>query len=486
MTSSTKAKSFVSIEDLGILEAPEEVLSTMTRDGKRKWLYPTVNKGRYYWQRLVMGWSLIALFVALPIVKINEKPAVFLDFANREFTFFGFTFFPTDTFLLLLLLVSAFLSVVIFTALMGRVWCGWGCPQTVYLEFVFRPIERLIEGKEHVRKKRNEGPWTWDKLWRKSLRFTVYGLVSLLLANVFVSYFVSWDALLRWMMSPPTENWGFFLMMAITTGLILFDFGYFREQMCTITCPYARFQSVLLDEDSLIVSYDPNRGEPRKRRSKKKIQQEIAGEIPAQGDCIDCYACVRTCPTGIDIRDGLQMECVACTQCIDACDSIMDKIGMPRGLIRYTSERELEHKKTRTVRPRTVIYVLLFVALVSAFTIVLSMRGDYDINVGRSTGEPFTVLPDDRVANRLRFRVRNQQSAPTSFTIEVADPAGAELRIVGVTPIELDPSEMKRVETWVLVPRDAFDEDELEGAFHLVFEDGSVERVSFPLLGPSR
>ena len=479
-------KSFVSLEDVGILEAPEEVLSTMTKDGKRKWLYPVESRGSFYWKRLLLGWGLIAFFVLLPIVHINNRPAVLLDFINREFTFFGFTFFPTDTFLLMIFGISSLLSIVIFTALFGRVWCGWGCPQTVYLEFVYRPIERWIEGKEHVRKKRNEGPWTWDKAWRRSLRFSIYLVISLALANVFVSYFVGWDRLLDWMTSPPTQNWGFFLMMVVTTGLILFDFGYFREQMCTIACPYARFQSVLMDKDSLIVSYDPNRGEPRARRSKKKIQQELAGEIEAQGDCIDCYACVRTCPTGIDIRDGLQMECVACTQCIDACDHIMDKIGKPRGLVRYTSERALDHQKTRPIRPRTVVYGVLFAALVSIFTIAFTTRGSYDINVGRNVGEPFSVLQDGRITNRLRFRVRNLTNAASSFTIQAAEPANTEIRIIGVSPIPLESHEMKRVEAWVIIPQEAFSDDEAEGVFTLTFDDGTSETVTFPLLGPSQ
>ncbi|MFK7848818.1 MAG: cytochrome c oxidase accessory protein CcoG, partial [Rhodothermales bacterium] len=317
-----------------VLESPVEVLSTMTRDGKRKWLYPTLSAGIFHKRRLITGWALIVLFVMLPVIQINGKPAVLIDFIHREFALFGLIFYPTDTLLLLMVMISTVLGVGLFTALLGRVWCGWACPQTVYLEFVYRPIERWIEGKEHVRKRRNEGPWTWEKAWKKGLKFSIYLVISVLLANVFISYLVGWHNLLEWMQQPPAQNWGFFLTMTFTSGLILYDFGYFREQMCTIACPYARLQSVLLDEDSMIVSYDPNRGEPRARRGKKKMAQELAGEIPAQGDCIDCFACVRTCPTGIDIRDGLQMECIACTQCIDACDSIMDNINKPRGLIR--------------------------------------------------------------------------------------------------------------------------------------------------------
>ena len=316
--------------------------------------------------------------------------------------------------------------------------------------------------------------------------FFIYLLISLALALVFVSYFVGWHNLLDWMQQPPAQNWGFFLMMAFTTGLILYDFGYFREQMCTIACPYARMQSVLLDEDSMIVSYDPNRGEPRAKRGKKKIALELAGEIPSQGDCIDCAACVRTCPTGIDIRDGLQMECVACTQCIDACDVIMENIGKPKGLIRYTSEYELAGKQTKRLRPRTVVYGILIVSVFSVLVALLVGRGAFDIDVGRSVGEPFTVLPDGRISNRLRFRVRNQQQAPVAFTISAVQPEGIEVKIIGATPVNLEPSEMKRVETWVLIPAESFSSDRLEASFQLSFDDGKVEIVPFTLLGPTQ
>ena len=275
--------------------------------------------------------------------------------------------------------------------------------------------------------------------------------------------------------------------MAGTSALVLFDFGFFREQMCTITCPYARFQSVLLDEDSMIVSYDPSRGEPRAKRSKKKIEQEEAGLVPKQGDCIDCFACVRTCPTGIDIRDGLQMECIACTQCIDACDDIMDKIDKPRGLIRYTSEHALEGEPTRIVRPRTVLYTVLLLALVTAFTVAITTRHAYDVNVGRSTGAPFTELTDGTIANRIRFRVRNQTARASTFEVEGVEPAGMTLRIVGVQPVELAPQEMKRLEVWVVVPPETFANGSThEAMFRLVFGDGTVETLVFPLLGPSR
>ncbi len=469
-----------------ILESPEEVLSTLTVEGKRRWIYPIRSKGRFDRRRLIVAWVLIALFVGLPLIKINGKPAILLHLATREFTFFGTTFYPTDTFLLLLILVGSVFSIIVLTALLGRVWCGWGCPQTVYLEYVFRPIERWIEGPEHVRKRRNEGPWTFEKVWRKSARFGIYLAISLGLAHVFLAYFVGWDDLSSWLTRSPLEHTGSFFTMAFTTGLILFDFGYFREQMCTITCPYARMQSVLLDRDSLIVSYDPSRGEPRAKRGKKKLALEAAGEIPARGDCIDCAACVRTCPTGIDIRDGLQMECIACTQCIDACDVIMDNIGKPRGLIRYTSENEIAGKPARNVRPRTVIYVSILAVIVVALATLLATRSSFDINVGRVTGAPFVELPDGKIANRLRLRVRNQTGERVAYTVVVEDPAGAEVQFVGVSPIELEPGEMKRSEVFVVLPASDLPNGRRETTLRFDFGEGVSETARYTLLGPQR
>jgi cytochrome c oxidase accessory protein FixG len=472
----TDRRNFLSADDVGVLDAdPSDVLASLDSDGSRKWIYPTPSNGRFYYWRLAVAWVLIAIFVALPIVRIGGKPAVFLDVASREFTFFGATFYPTDTFLLMIMMIGILLSVILFTALLGRVWCGWACPQTVYLEFFYRPVERWLEGKAHVRKRRDEGPWTLDKAWRKAAKWSVYLVFSLALAHTFVAYFAGWENLLTWMQGSPTEHWGYFVMMAGTTGLILFDFGIFREQMCTITCPYARFQSVLLDPDSLLVAYDEERGEPR---GKGKDRSD-------KGDCVDCYACVATCPTGIDIRDGLQMECIACTQCIDACDDIMDKMGFEPGLIRYTSENELAGEKTRWLRPRTLLYSVLLVALAGVFTVAFMTRGSYDVNVGRAVGQPFMVLPDGDVANRLRFRVRNQTPKDATFTIGVVEPAGAEVKVAGVSPVEVDAESMARIEAWVVVPPETVAEGRHDAVVRLTFDDGTETTHAFPLLGPT-
>ena len=468
-----------------ILESPEAVLSTMDKDGSRRWIYPTLSPGRFLNARRVVGFVLIAFFVALPWIKIADKPAIFLNITGGEFTFFGLTLHSTDTVLLMLFMLIILLSVFFFTALFGRVWCGWGCPQTVYLELVFRPIERLIEGKESARRRRDAGPMTPEKFARKAVKLAVFTLISLFLAHTFVAYFVSWPELLRWMTLSPAQHPGYFATMAITTALVLFDFGYFREQMCTIACPYARFQSVLMDRDSLIVSYDPGRGEPRGRRLRSKGPIDLENPQARLGDCIDCGACVRTCPTGIDIRDGLQMECVSCTQCVDACDAIMDAIDKPRGLIRYTSENAIENKPTRVLRPRLMAYGVALVVLSTLFVALIGQRQPLEVDIGRMPGPAFTETADGQIANRLRIRLRNRTGDDRQATLRVTEPEGASVRVVGPQTIALEAGELTRVEVWTTAPPASLPGGSATATFEILIEGEPWATSSFPLLGPT-
>lgn len=448
--------------------APERVLPTLNADGTRNRIRPRPYDGRLLRARRIVGWALIALFVGLPLLRVGGKPAMLLDVIERRFVFFGRTFLATDGVLLMLLMLSIFLTIVLTTALVGRAWCGWGCPQTVYMEFLFRPIERLFEGPREAQLKLDKnGPNA-----RRLAKNVVYLGLAFVLANVFLSYFVGVDALRRWVLESPTRHVGGFSVVLVTTGLVFFDFAYFREQMCTVICPYARLQSVLLDPKSLVIGYDARRGEPR---SKGKAKE------PGHGDCIDCQACVVTCPTGIDIRQGLQLECIACGQCADACDSIMERIHKPTGLIRYSSQEALRSgKPTPVLRPRAAIYALVLTALVSTLLIVGSNRKASEITVLRGLGLPFTES-GDQVVNQLRLKVRNRGAAQGSFGVEIVDFAGAKL-VAPELPLVVAPSEQREVSFFVVAPR-----AELHGsrAIKLRVSDGKTSQlVPYKLLGP--
>jgi cytochrome c oxidase accessory protein FixG len=394
---------------------------------------PKPSDGRFLRRRRAVAWILIILFAAIPWIRINGKPAILLDVMTRKFVFFGTTFRPTDTLLLALLLLSIFVGVFLLTALFGRVWCGWACPQTVYMEFLYRPVERLFLGAGY------NNPKATVPAWRRAAMYVVFLVASAHLANTFLAYFVGTDRLVEWTFRAPTEHPTAFGVFIVTVGLMMFDFCFFREQMCTLVCPYGRFQSVLLDRGSLIVGYDAKRGEPRGKKARKKATDEPAppplagcGEgcgcatkaEPAAidpnrvGDCIDCTLCVQTCPTGIDIRDGLQLECLHCAQCIDACDAVMDKVGRPRGLIRYSSQNQLEGVATKKVRIRMIAYPLLLTAILTALVTLLFTRADAMVVQLRVQGTPYTVESDGSIVNVIRVRVDNRTEVSKAYTIE--------------------------------------------------------------------
>jgi len=403
------------------------VLATLNEDGTRRWLDPKLSPGRFWSSRRALAYGLILLFAALPFTRVDGRPAFLLDVVERRFTLFGTTFFATDTLFLMLAGVALVVGVFLLTALFGRVWCGWGCPQTVYMEFLFRPIERLIEGDAVERRRREKAG---AGRWRRALKALVFLALSFFVANVFLAYFVGTDALARWVTRPPWEHPAGFAIVAVTTLLMLADFGLLREQVCLVACPYGRFQSVLLDRESLIVAYDYGRGEPRGKPGGKAARADASGHPVTDrplGDCVDCNACVATCPTGIDIRDGLQMECIHCTQCIDACDAIMDRVGKPRGLVRYSSQDRLAGKVASILRPRIVIYPLILTGVLLLLGFALAARTPAEVTLLRGIGAPYLVMDDGEVSNQLRVKVRNRTEQARRYLISVTGPSSVRI-----------------------------------------------------------
>jgi cytochrome c oxidase accessory protein FixG len=454
-------------------EAAEQVLSTLNRDGSRRWLRPKLSEGRYYRRRLVTAWSLIAIFTIIPILKMGGKPLMLFDIPRREFILFGATFLPTDTFLLMLLLFTIFVGIFLVTALWGRVWCGWACPQMVYLEFVYRPLERWIEGGRNRQLKLDaSGPDT-----RRILKHPIFFVISALVANTFLAYFVGWNQLITWISQPPTRHPAAFAVMFVTTLLMFADFAWFREQTCIVACPYGRFQSVLLDRQSLIVGYDSSRGEPRGRWRK--------GVERSDGDCIDCGLCVSTCPTGIDIRHGLQMECIHCTQCIDACDAVMDRIDLDRGLIRYTSQDELETGSRRLVRPRLVVYSSILMLMFGALAFSLAGKSTADVTILRGLGAPFQVLPSGEVSNQIRLKIANRSGSDRSYELRLLD--GEQLILIAPeNPLEVSAGHTRMTAAFITVRADAFEDGELPVLLRVSDDVDFSREIPYRLLGPSR
>ncbi|MEO0512526.1 MAG: cytochrome c oxidase accessory protein CcoG [Planctomycetota bacterium] len=466
----------------------ERVLSTLNVDGSRRWLKPRPASGRWHDRRRVFGWFLIALFVLMPHARIAGRPPLLLDVINRELTFFGQTLYPTDTFLLAFLLISTALSVFFFTAMFGRVWCGWACPQTVYLELLYRPVERLFDGTPG---RKRAGPLARVRF----LKYPVYVVISLLLAHTFLSYFVGTDALRTWIFGSPLDHPLSFALVVAVTGAMMFDFAFFREQMCIVACPYGRLQSVMLDKDSLVVGYDRRRGEPRgrKRRKPKRVGVDLTvGETdpdpvsePEPGDCVDCGMCVTTCPTGIDIREGLQLECVNCTQCIDACDSVMTKLGRPTGLIRYDSQRSLEGGGRRLARARLFVYPSVIAAMLTVFTVLLVRREPVYVSVVRGPGLPYTVSDDaGAVTNSLRVKLHDRTRAGGTYRVSVV---GVEGGVIGVEAMTLEPGEIRSQPAMITLPRGVFVDGRADVMLRVENADGSVV-VDAPclVLGPRR
>jgi cytochrome c oxidase accessory protein FixG len=422
-----------------------ETTGALRHDGSRRVIHPADVSGRFNTSRKVLFYALVAFMLALPWIRINGNPAVLLDIPARRFFLFGGTFNAQDGAMLFFVLVSIAWSLVMITTLAGRIWCGWSCPQTVFLEGLFRPIERLILGNASKRIAQDAGPSTPALVAKKVLVHALWFASAALVAHAVVSFFVPPLKLAQLIQRGPSASPTTFLWAAAFTGVIYFNFAWFREQTCLIVCPYGRLQSALVDKDSLTVGYDARRGEPRGKASDKEKNPS------AVGDCVDCKRCVVVCPTGIDIRNGPQLDCIGCTACIDACDEVMDKLGRPRGLVRYDSLNGLEGAPKRLVRPRVIAYALAGLVLVGVGTVTFRARRDFAANVLRVQGAPYT-LDGDTVRNAFELHIVNKRNDTSVYLVEPVEQAGVRF-VVPLTRVSLGPFADVRAPVFVLSQR---------------------------------
>jgi cytochrome c oxidase accessory protein FixG len=456
------------------VELPKSRLATTDETGKRVYLYPASVRGRFVTRKKAAHAAMVLFFLALPWVRPGGRQLVLLDVARREFHIFGLHLRAHDAPLLLFLLLGFAFGIGFVTAIWGRLWCGWACPQTVFTESLFRKIETWIEGNHLARRALDLRPFDADKIARKSGKWLAFLAVSLVITHSFLAYFVGSREILGMVTSSPSENWHSFLVIMFTTGVILFDFGWFREQFCVIMCPYGRFQSVMLDSQSMVVGYDEKRGEPRR------------GSVPRgdkQADCVDCLRCVNVCPTGIDIRRGLQMECIACTACIDACDEVMAKTRKPAGLIRYTTLAELRGKPRRRLTPRAAIYAALTIASLGALAFSLRAKDYLEVTLLRAQGAPYDLVPGPTVVNHFRLEISNQTGSAQSLRLSLPADVGEISLVMPVNPLPLKDNAAQRADFFLRFPPRALVRGSRKILLH--WEAGEMKRdLEVTLVGP--
>lgn len=398
-----------------------DTLSTINQDGSKFNIHPADVKGSFTTRRRITAWLLILVYIAIPWIQINGYPAVFIDLENQRFHLFGLTLLTQDFWVFFFIVSGLAFSLFVLASLVGRVWCGWFCPYTVFLEHLYRRIERIVEGDGPKRKKLDSAPMSASKAVKRTIKWGLYILASFILAHVFLSYFISIPKVWSNMTSSPGENITQFLFIMAFTAIFTFCFGWFREQFCIILCPYGRFQSALTDDETVTVFYDFNRGEPRGKMRK--------GYTEAKGDCIDCKRCVNVCPTGIDIRNGLQLECVACSACVDACNDIMRKVKRPTGLIRYDSSAGINTGKRKILRPRILMYgVFTLLGMGALGATFISKAKPFYAGLVRMRGTTYSATAEG-VRNTFVIHLTNKRNRDVTYTIQLDDKDALKLQV---------------------------------------------------------
>ena len=402
-------------------ETFRDSVGTMDTTGKRKWVYPRKPKGKYTNYRLLVSILLLIIYFSIPFIKINGNPVLLINIIERQFYILGQPFYPQDFFILALGAITSLVFIILFTVAFGRIFCGWICPQTIFLEMIFRKIEYAIEGDRNKQIRLDNQAWDSEKIWKRSLKWFSFMLISLIITHIMFMYIVGYEEVFNIMQQGPFEKPTNFLVMVLFTAAFYFVFAWFREQVCTMVCPYGRLQGVLIDKETINVLYDYKRGENRSKW-KKGEDRRAAGK----GDCIDCKQCVVVCPTGIDIRDGLQMECVNCTACIDACDEVMVKVGLPTGLIRYASEREIEEQTKFKFTTRMKAYTVVLALLTGFLGFLLYNRGEMEAKFLKQPGSSFFIR-DGKITNTYNYTFLNKSNETKTVIIKIIEPKNGEI-----------------------------------------------------------
>ncbi len=390
--------------------APNEVfrdsIGTINEQGKRNWIYPKKPSGPYWEKRKIVSYILLAFLFASPFIKVNGNQFLMFNVLERRFNIFGFPFWPQDFHLFVISMIIGVIFITLFTVGFGRIFCGWICPQTIFMEMVFRRIEFWIDGDRNKQRKLDRQKWNGEKIRKRATKWFIFLVVSFLIANIFLAYLIGSDKLLKYIQDGPMAHLGTLFPLLIFTAVFYFVFAWFREQVCIIACPYGRLQGVLLDNKSIVVAYDHKRGEGENGR--KSFRKNEDRQALGHGDCIDCFQCVHVCPTGIDIRNGTQLECVNCTACIDECDTIMEKINLPKGLIRYTSEENIEKKTPFKLTARMKGYIAVLTILSGVLLGMLALRNDVEATILRLPGQLYQAKENNIISNVYTYKVVNK------------------------------------------------------------------------------
>ncbi len=448
-------------------------ISTVDDDGKRRWIYAWQPKGPWYNKRTVLSILYLAVFFLLPLLKVNGKPFFMLNFPNSVFVLFGKVFLPQDFVVFSLAMLCFLVFIVLFTVVFGRVFCGWMCPQTIFMEMVFRRIEYWIEGSAPQQKKLNQGPRDTNYYTKKTIKHTLFLLLSFLIANTAMSYIYGIDDVKSF------YTHGFEGHLGLLSGLLVFTllfygvFAFVREIVCTVVCPYGRLQEVLIDKESIVVAYDYGRGEPRHKGRSKDTKD---------GDCVDCDMCVRVCPTGIDIRDGKQLECVNCTACIDACNDVMTKINKPLGLIRYASEENIANGKSFKWTNRMKFYTAVLVLLIGLFSYALTTQKDIDFTLIKVPGQVLQENADGSISNLFRIIIDNKSFNPTTFRLVVDDP-DATIEWVGQKIDTLQPLSQNQNTFFLKLPSDKIEKRKTQMKLSLYSNNKKISDKDFTFIG---